>query len=50
MNLHTMRQRAVRILKYREKDNFEGLDLGFGFDEQGVENLAFKNKTYPVKQ
>lgn len=33
---------AVRILKYREKDNFEVLDLGFGFDEQGVNSLVEK--------
>lgn len=42
MNLHTMTRWAVRILKYRENDNFEALDLGFGFDEIGVNNLVPK--------
>jgi hypothetical protein len=45
MNLHTMTRWAVRILKYREKNNFEVLDLGFGFDEQGVNSLAPKIET-----
>jgi hypothetical protein len=31
---------AVRILKYREKDNFEVLDLGFGLDEHSVRSLV----------
>jgi hypothetical protein len=39
MNLQTMTRWAVRILKYREKDNFEVLDLGFGLDEHSVKSI-----------
>jgi len=45
MNLHTMTKGVVRILNYREKNNFEGLDLSFGFDEPGLNNLALNLKT-----
>ena len=50
MNLHTMVRWAVRMLKYREKDNFEELELGFGFDEPGLENLALNLETWFQKQ
>ncbi len=45
MNLHMMTRWAVRILKYRENNNFEVLDLGFGLDEQGVNSLVEKIET-----
>jgi hypothetical protein len=45
MNLHTMVRWAVRILKFREKNNFEGLGLGFGFDEPGFKNLVLNLET-----
>ena len=45
MNLHIMVRWAVRILKYRDKHNFEGLGLGFGFDEPGLKNLALNLET-----
>ena len=34
MNLHTMIRWAVRMLKYKYRDNFEVLGMGFGLDEQ----------------
>jgi len=50
MNLHTMIRWAVRILKYREKNNFEVLELGLGFDEPGLNNLALNIETQLKEQ
>jgi hypothetical protein len=50
MNLHTMTRWALRILKYRENDNFEALDLGFSFSEQSLNNLALEIETQLDKQ
>jgi hypothetical protein len=41
---------AVRILKYREKNDFDELGLGFGFDEPGLKNLVLNLETWFKEQ
>lgn len=45
MNLHTMTRWAIRMLKYKSRENFEVLGMGFGLDEQRALALEHKIET-----